>query len=160
VARRRDKLVDETGGAAGKAAWAAFESFLAGGRARATRARRRVCVHAAGRHDHFRADDVAADLAQGPGRVSRGTVYRTLARLVEAGLLREIPAAGCARYETVAGRPPHEHLVCERCGRVIEAAHGDLAAAIERMCAVQRFRPRAHSLHITGACEQCAEKRR
>ncbi|HNS00262.1 MAG TPA: transcriptional repressor [Planctomycetota bacterium] len=160
MGRKRERAAGETGGAAGKTAWAAFEAFLAGGRARATRARRRVCLHVAGRRDHFRADDAAADLARGPERVSRGTVYRTLARLVEAGLLREIPAPDCTRYETIAGRPPHEHLLCEGCGRVVEAACGDLPGAVERMCAAQGFRARVYALRITGTCRQCAEKRR
>jgi len=51
-------------------------------------------------------------------------------------------------------------VLCEGCGRVVEAACGDLPGAVERMCAAQGFRARVYALRITGTCRQCAEKRR
>src|SRR6056297_2833772 len=93
-------------------AWNAFVDFLRQHGARVTHARRMVLEQAMSRKDHFRADDLAGDLAAGPSRVSRGTIYRTLALMVEAGLVREIRDGDVhAHYEWVFGRPEHEHMV-------------------------------------------------
>ncbi len=55
-------------------AWPAFVAFLRAGAYRVTPARRIVLEAVFARHDHFQADDLAAALARGPRRVSRGTV--------------------------------------------------------------------------------------
>ena len=133
-----------------------FAAFLKGKGARITRARRRVLDQVFARHDHFRADDIAADLARGPGRVSRGTVYRTLALLVESGLVRELRGSQThAHYEHVLGHPPHEHLVCDRCGAFIEFTDPALGPYIDRVCRERGFRRREHHLVIRGTCGAC-----
>lgn len=140
-------------------AWIQFAAFLKGRGARVTRARRRVLEQAFTRHDHFRADDIAADLARGPGRVSRGTVYRTLALLVESGLVREIRGSQMhAHYEHVLGHAPHEHLVCDRCGAFIEFADAALGPYIDRVCRGLGFERREHHLFIRGTCEACRRR--
>jgi len=49
--------------------------------------------------------------------ISLDTVYRTLAALIELGLISRVNAtAGPARYD--ANRTQHHHFVCTRCGLV------------------------------------------
>ena len=60
-------------------AWPLFVDFLKKKQARVTQARKIVLTQVFSRHDHFCADDLAAELTSGPNHVSRGTVYRTLA---------------------------------------------------------------------------------
>ena len=141
-------------------AWGAFAAFLKEKGARVTRARQRVLEQVFNRHDHFRADDIAADLARGARRVSRGTVYRTLALLVEAGLVRELRGSQAhAHYEHVWGHAPHEHLVCDGCGSFIEFADPALATYIDRVCRERGFTRREHRLVICGTCEACRKVR-
>ena len=73
-------------------------------------------------HEHFDADGLLAALAKTEdGRhVSRPTVYRTLAELVDAGLLRKMVLASRSVYEHDYGYPQHDHLHCQRCQRLIE----------------------------------------
>src|SRR6516225_6096353 len=71
-------------------------------------------------HNHFDAEQLIDDMKQAGFRVSRATVYRTLNKLVDAGLLRRLEMGPRMFYEHDYGYPPHEHLVCQQCGKKIE----------------------------------------
>lgn len=143
-----DPLVDE--------AWRTFRQFLKSRGERVTEPRRIVLQRALTREDHYRADDLAAELAEGPDRVSRGTVYRTLALLCQAGIVREIRDSDThVHYEAVFGRAHHEHLICDRCGRFVEFADDDLARHIDRACRKHDFLQRNHRVVVFGLCDRC-----
>jgi len=138
-------------------AWEQFRTFLRQQGHRITEPRRIVLERALLREDHFRADDLAADLATGSSRVSRGTVYRTLSLLVEAGMLREIRDSDThVHYEPLFGRSHHEHLICDRCKRFLEFTDPALEAQIARACERSGFTPRVHHVTIFGLCAKCA----
>ena len=69
------------------------------------------------RHNHFDADQLIDDMKAADLEVSRATVYRTLAKLVDAGLLRRLQIGPRMCYEHDYGYPQHEHLYCEKCGK-------------------------------------------
>jgi Fur family transcriptional regulator, ferric uptake regulator len=140
-------------------AWETFVAFLrARPGARVTEARRRVLEAALRRHDHFRADDLASEVSSGAERVSRGTVYRTLALMVEAGLVREIRDADVhVHYEHVHGHAYHEHLICDRCGGFFEFEDKSLGERLEKVCRLHGFRHRAHRVVIFGVCRACLD---
>ncbi len=106
--------------------------------------------------EHFTADELwDRALAKDP-RTSRATVYRTIALLVEAGLLREIELGGDqAHYDpNFLARPNHNHLVCVDCGRVIEFEDSHLDVLNECLTRRLGFRPTRHSLHIEACCDE------
>jgi Fur family transcriptional regulator, stress-responsive regulator len=71
-------------------------------------------------HPHSDADEVAAHVRNELGSVSTQAVYDVLRACVGAGLLRRIePAGSPARFETRTG-DNHHHLVCRRCGTVVD----------------------------------------
>ena len=138
-------------------AWQQFVRFLKAGGARITQSRRIVLEAALRRQDHFRADELAGVLVSGANRVSRGTVYRTLALLVRAGMVREIRDADThTHYEAVFAREWHEHMICDRCGRFIEFTDAGLAEHIEKACQQQGFTWRVHRVEVFGLCQGCA----
>lgn len=140
----------------------AWEKFLArltasGQRVTATRhiVFARVCELAA----HFRADELAAELARGPNRVSRGSVYRTLAILVEAGLVREVRDwHRHVYYERAFGCPRHEHMICDHCGRFVEFSDPEMEARIEAVCKTNGFAKRMYRFVVFGTCDQCMDE--
>ena len=69
------------------------------------------------RHNHFDADQLIDDMKRAGLGVSRATVYRTLAKLVDAGLLRRLEVGTRTVYEHDYGYPQHEHMVCESAER-------------------------------------------
>ena len=126
---------------------------------RRTGQRETIIAAAFASHDHFTADELwSRALAKDP-RTSRATVYRTIAMLVDAGLLREIELGGDqAHYDpNFVDRPNHNHLVCIDCGRVIEFEDSHLDVLNDCLTRRLGFRPTRHSLHIEACCDQLRE---
>jgi Fur family ferric uptake transcriptional regulator len=138
-----------------------FEEFLQSRGKRVTQQRRTLVEFIFDRHQHFDAEDLLAELARASGdeRVSRPTVYRTLAELVDAGLLRKMNLGGRAVYEHDYGYPQHDHLHCTECNRLIEFHSADLVQLREAVAREQGFRVTGHRLIITGICESCQKSR-
>src|SRR4051795_5066671 len=70
------------------------------------------------RHNHFDADQLIDDMKRADFKVSRATIYRTLNKLVDAGLLRRVPVGERTFYEHDYGYPQHEHLYCNSCNKM------------------------------------------
>ncbi|MET9489412.1 MULTISPECIES: Fur family transcriptional regulator [unclassified Nocardia] len=69
---------------------------------------------------HSDTDGVAAKVRETLGSVSTQAVYDVLKACVGAGLLRRIePAGSPALYEARTG-DNHHHLVCRKCGTVVD----------------------------------------
>src|SRR3954447_7057617 len=92
-------------------------------------------------------------------QVSRATVYRTLAKLVDAGLLRKLEIGPRMCYEHDYGYPQHEHLQCGRCGKMIEFQHKAIDEALREVCQQHHFNPSGHTLIIRGMCGDCNRSR-
>lgn len=72
------------------------------------------------RHPHIAADAVVDEVRAAIGSISRQAVYDALGLLAGRGILRRIqPAGSSARYEDRVG-DNHHHLVCRRCGRLVD----------------------------------------
>jgi Fur family ferric uptake transcriptional regulator len=110
-------------------------------------------------HHHFDADQLIDDMKGAGFRVSRATVYRTLAKLVDAGLLRRLELGPRMYYEHDYGYPQHEHLRCGQCGKMIEFQSPAIEAAIEEVCRQHQFHATGHTFIIRGACAECNRAR-
>jgi Fur family peroxide stress response transcriptional regulator len=86
--------------------------------------------------------------------ISLDTAYRTLATLVERGLIsRVLFTPGPARYDANSAR--HHHFVCTRCGLIRDVEDADLDA-IRPTAEVARIgRPDAVSVQFRGVCAAC-----
>ncbi|MBN1643483.1 MAG: transcriptional repressor, partial [Dehalococcoidales bacterium] len=84
------------------------------------------------------------------------TVYRTLGILVELGLVCELHTSGDYPTYTV-GMPEHHHhhLVCNRCGKVVDFTGHSLAELEEKLAKESGFRIDNHILEFTGLCLSC-----
>jgi Fur family ferric uptake transcriptional regulator len=138
-----------------------FEEFLQARGKRITRQRRMIVEHVCAHHEHFDADQLLADLRKTPegAAASRPTVYRTLAELVDAGLLRKMVLGGRAVYEHDYGYPQHDHLYCTACQTLIEFSSDDLVAIRDAVAARHQFRAQSHRLIISGVCINCRSNR-
>jgi len=132
-------------------AWPLFVEFLSVQESRITQARRIVFDRVFARHDHFRADDLAAELSSGPDHVSRGTVYRTLDLMTQAGFVQKIRDQEVhAHYEHIYGHGRHHHLICEDTGEFIEFSSKVISDEIDRICKKHNFTQRLHRLVVFG----------
>jgi Fur family ferric uptake transcriptional regulator len=110
-------------------------------------------------HNHFDADQLIDDMKRAGFHVSRATVYRTLNKLVDAGLLRQLELGPRMFYEHDYGYPQHEHMYCEKCGKVIEFQNPVLDAIIQNVCQQQNFQISGHTFIIRGICSECNRAR-
>lgn len=122
---------------------------------RFTDQQRELVGHIFAKHKHFDTEELIDDLKLARRRVSRATVYRTLGKLVDAGLLRKIEIGSRTVYDHDYGYPQHEHLVCETCGKMIEFQHPAIDAALREVAAEHGFRMDGHTLVVRGTCAEC-----
>ena len=111
------------------------------------------------KHNHFDADQLIEEMKQADLQVSRATVYRTLSKLVDAGLLRRLELGPRMYYEHDYGYPQHEHLYCVKCHKVIEFQLPGMDEALKEECGKHRFQLEGHSLIIRGICAECNQAR-
>ncbi|MEW6619911.1 MAG: Fur family transcriptional regulator [bacterium] len=107
-------------------------------------------------HSHFEAEDLFLKIRKSGNRVSKGTIYRTLPLLIDCNLIRTVEfVEQHLHYEHVLGHKHHEHLVCLKCGQVIEFYNGIIEDELERICSKNKFRLNGHKIEATGYCEKC-----
>ncbi len=139
-------------------AWERFVTFLRENHLRVTEARRIIFQAALEKQGHFRVDELAADLTSGPNRVSRGSVYRTLSLMNEAGFVSELrDDHPHVHYECAYQHRHHEHMVCTVCGRFLEFGDEEIESFLKRRCLEKNFTPSHHRLTIFGVCEECSK---
>jgi Fur family ferric uptake transcriptional regulator len=122
---------------------------------RFTDQQRELLAHVFARHSHFDAEELIEQLRDAKKHVSRATVYRTLAKLVDAGLLRRIELGDRTVYDHDYGYPAHDHLVCGQCHSMTEFQSAELEELLEKVAALNQFRAAGHTLVIRGICAAC-----
>ena len=106
--------------------------------------------------EHFSAEELFERVRKANAGISRATVYRTLALLVEAELLREIDLGdNQTTYDpNFLEKPAHNHLLCIDCGRVVEFEDSHIELLNECVSRRLGFRPVRQTLKIEATCEQ------
>ncbi len=103
----------------------------------------------------FEAEQLAADLRQLGHRVSRATVYRTLAHLQDAGILKQVFFDNKqSYYDVIVGRQAYDYLICVTTGKVIEFNSDKLRKLRDEICRQHGFEPISHQFHIFGLSPQ------
>src|SRR5436190_10315478 len=99
----------------------------------------------------FEPEQLVEDLKKLGHRVSRATVYRTLAHLQDAGILKQVFFDNKqSYYEVVAGRQGHDYLICVETGKVIEFDSDKLRKLRDEICKQHGFEPLSHRFQIFG----------
>jgi Fe2+ or Zn2+ uptake regulation protein len=104
---------------------------------------------------HVSAEELLAAVGESLPGVSLPTIYSTLELFEQMGLVRRLGVTqGAVLYDP---RPePHNHRVCDRCGRIEDfEADLDFAAALRR-AGRGGFRPGRAEVVVHGLCERCA----
>ncbi len=85
--------------------------------------------------------------------LGRMTVYRTLEKMEDLGLIQRIHE-GCHTF-LPASSDNWYLLICENCGITEYVQDDTITTLIERIAQVSNFRPRSHLLQIFGECAAC-----
>jgi Fur family ferric uptake transcriptional regulator len=85
-------------------------------------------------------------------RVSRATVYNTIALLIKANLVIHHQFGTISKYEKCYGNAK-THAICTRCGNVTEVVNLDINETITTK--IKKFHITHHSLYLYGLCNKC-----
>jgi len=92
---------------------------------------------------------------------SRPTVYRTVKLLEELGFVKPVlktGAGGKTIYELLPVKGEHYHLVCLKCGKLVEFEFPSLGNAIKEIATGYGFKYLHHHLEVFGICPECLER--
>ena len=131
--------------------------FTANTKMRNSATRNSIYKYLCGTKEHPSAEMIYNDLKGDLPNLSLGTVYRNLKQLEEIGrVIRVTTVDNHERYD--ANCEDHVHLVCERCGRVIDIMDADINAA-KAACNVSGGAKIKHiQIVLNGTCESCSEE--
>lgn len=92
-------------------------------------------------------------------KIGLATVYRTMRVICDAGLAREVDFGdGIGRFEHEYRHQHHDHLVCTKCGRVIEVLSLEIEKLQESLAKKHNFTLINHKMKIFGICKTCKRK--
>lgn len=107
---------------------------------------------------HLTAEEIIAHVQARMPEVHKSTIYRTLELLEGAGCVFKSELDEHSIYHH-AEEGYHHHLVCSRCGRIIECDE-DLFTPVEKSLAEQYgFHVDFKHLVMSGLCEECRNKK-
>jgi Fur family ferric uptake transcriptional regulator len=136
-----------------------LREYLRSRRLRMTPERRWVLQGVLSREGHFDADELLAFLHRRHMPVSRATLYRTLEHLTASGLVKMHRfGRGHALFEHIYGRQHHDHMVCDRCGKVIEFVNEEIERLQDEVCHAHGFAATNHVMQIFGICSGCQKQ--
>ncbi|MFP4416889.1 MAG: Fur family transcriptional regulator [Chitinivibrionales bacterium] len=140
------------------AIYSAFMAYLKNEGLARTPQRKAVLEQIIAGPSHFDVEELVVAIRRKKASVSRATVYRTITHLENACLIRKIDFNHPhAHYELITGVCHHEHLICEKCGRIDEFADSQLEQIIGSMARQHGFAITKHTVQIFGICERCRE---
>jgi Fur family ferric uptake transcriptional regulator len=108
---------------------------------------------------HLTIDDLYELVRKKHPKIGLATVYRAMRVICDAGLAREADFGdGVKRFEHEYQHQHHDHLVCLKCGRVIEVLSPKIEHLQERLAKKHNFTPVRHRMVIFGTCRECKRK--
>jgi Fur family transcriptional regulator, ferric uptake regulator len=105
---------------------------------------------------HVSIDELWAEVRKKYPSVGYATVYRTLKLFCEGGLCREIRFEdNTTRYEHLYEHEHHDHLICTRCGTMVEVRDDNIEKLQTKLMKHYGFLPEYHRMNLYGICKAC-----
>ena len=106
--------------------------------------------------EHFDADSLYGRFKEKGSRISRDTVYRTLPLLLESRIIQKSAGAGKREFfERIGRKGHHDHMICVRCGKIIEFQCPEIEKFQDRVCSEHGFKLTFHDHRLFGTCKEC-----
>ena len=109
---------------------------------------------------HLSADEIHNKLVANNQSIGLATVYRVLTQLEVAGLIQKNQFSdNQSSYEIK--KQHHDHLICTKCGKIIEFMNDDLEQLQEKISKDYNFRLNSHVMTLFGECsdDKCTGKK-
>lgn len=133
-----------------------FSDFIARKGLKSTRQRDVILDFFLSSDYHMSIEELYLKLRAKHPNIGYATVYRTLKLFAESGIAREIQFGdGQTRYEHVAEGEHHDHLVCTRCGTIVEFKNETIENLQTEVADTHGFLIETHKLELYGLCARC-----
>jgi len=111
-----------------------------------------------GAQGHLSAEDLYKKVSRKEPGIGLTTVYRTLKLLTDAGLAAERRFGGepSGMYEKEEDGKHHDHLICTRCGKIIEFKEPKIEQMQEEVASRYGFTVEDHRMELYGICHTCS----
>lgn len=106
--------------------------------------------------EHLTAEEIGDRVVTAAPAVNRSTVYRTLERFRDLGLISETDLGGGVRQYQLLDDDRHHHLICHECRHMIEFDDALLDPIRDRIFKEYGFKVGIDHLALFGLCAQCA----
>jgi len=93
--------------------------------------------------------------ARGGSAPGLATVYRTLTRLADAGVVDALTHHAGELCYRLCGDDHHHHFVCSRCHRVVEIGDCRIDAWLDDLAGRHGFDVTGHRVELEGVCAGC-----
>ncbi|WP_105213593.1 ferric iron uptake transcriptional regulator [Pseudoalteromonas sp. T1lg22] len=103
-------------------------------------------------NQHISAEDVYKILLDNSEEIGLATVYRVLNQFDDAGIVTRHHFEGGKSVFELAGSTHHDHLVCLKCGRVIEFEDEMIEQRQLEIANSNGIKLTNHSLYLYGEC--------
>lgn len=108
---------------------------------------------------HHSLENFYRHIADVDDSIGQSTVYRTLKLLCEAGLATETQFSdNITRFEVAVPNRHHDHIVCLKCGDIIEISDPKIEALQNDIARKYDFELTGHSHTLYGYCQKCRTK--
>jgi Fur family transcriptional regulator, ferric uptake regulator len=139
---------------------AVFEKFLTTKKLKHSKPREWIINVFLGLEKHVTIDELWTTVKKQYPSVGYATVYRTMKLLSEIGLCTEIRFEdGTVRYEHHYAHDHHDHLMCTKCGRLIEVVDKTIEKLQDKLMQKHGFLPQFHRMNLYGVCRECRENK-
>ncbi|MBI5189640.1 MAG: transcriptional repressor [Nitrospirae bacterium] len=106
---------------------------------------------------HISAEELYMKVAKSHPGIGLTTVYRTLKLLTEAGLAKERRfGEPQGVYEKEDEDRHHDHLICTRCGKIVEFKEPSIEEMQEDVARRYGFVVTDHKMELYGLCRTCS----
>ncbi len=106
---------------------------------------------------HPTADEIYKSLEGKFPNMSVATVYNNLRVFREVGLVKELTYGDASsRFDFVT--TDHYHVICEKCGKIVDFYYPGLDEVENLAQHVTGFKVGFHRMEVYGLCPECAEK--
>jgi Fe2+ or Zn2+ uptake regulation protein len=103
---------------------------------------------------HPTADQIYDRVRKKSSRISLGTVYRNLQKLVADDKLQVLMLGRAQHFDPLVAR--HQHFICESCDRVFDVMVDQQKEIKPVKLPHEGFKVTSHQLSFYGVCKHCA----
>ena len=111
--------------------------------------------------EHLSAEDIALKVKETYNlNIGIATVYRIISLLEEMNIIKGILIEGMdSKVYELNILSHHDHLVCVKCGKIVEFFDAELEKIQELIASENGFEMESHNMILYGVCGDCRDKK-